>query len=279
MSQTVLITGASSGIGRAAANLFSKKGWNVIAAMRDPQAGKDLTDSPQIFVTDLDVQKPESIARTVEAGLQRFGKIDALVNNAGFGLCGVFESISPEKIREQFDVNLFGVMETTRALLPHFRQNQAGMILNIGSRGGVIGLPLMSLYCASKFALEGFSESLAYELASQKIIVKIIAPAGGVPSRFGIRLQVEMKNNRFLADYEKFTADIARARDQFSKEREGMAASADEIAELIYLAATDGTDRLRYEGGHDIPPFLRAKREMADQDYINFMKSSHGIGF
>ena len=95
---------------------------------------------------------------SIDTGIARFGKIDALVNNAGFGLFGVFETLPIEKVKEQFDVNVFGVMDVTRAILPHFRRNKAGLILNISSGAGVFTLPALSLYCASKFALEGFSE-------------------------------------------------------------------------------------------------------------------------
>ena len=101
--------------------------------------------------------------------IARFGRIDALINNAGFGRYGLFEAIPREKIQEQFDVNVFGVMDVTRAILPHFRKNKGGMIVNVSSGAGIFTLPMISLYCATKYALEGFSESLAYELASQNI--------------------------------------------------------------------------------------------------------------
>src|ERR1700680_1808212 len=116
----------------------------------------------------------------VAAGVARFGRIDALVNNAGYGQYGIFEAIPREKILQQFDVNVFGVMDVIRAILPHFRANQAGSIVNVSSGAGLFTLPMISLYSASKFALEGFSEALAYELASQHIAVKIVEPHGGV---------------------------------------------------------------------------------------------------
>jgi NAD(P)-dependent dehydrogenase (short-subunit alcohol dehydrogenase family) len=167
MKKTVLITGASSGIGLAAAKVFAGNGWNVVATMRQPAADLELSTLPGVLVTRLDVQDRASIASAVAGGVERFGRIDALINNAGFSLFGVVEAISREKIQEQFDVNVFGVMEVTRALLPHFRRNKSGLIINISSRAGLVGLPMISLYCAAKFALEGFFEALAYELASQ----------------------------------------------------------------------------------------------------------------
>jgi NAD(P)-dependent dehydrogenase (short-subunit alcohol dehydrogenase family) len=277
MKKTVLITGASTGIGQAAAGVFAEKGWNVIATMRNPPTGKPGAAPENILTLRLDVQDPAGIGQAIQAGIAHFGKIDALINNAGFGLSGLFESIPPEKAREQFDVNVFGVMEVTRAILPHFRGNGGGLILNISSRGGVVGLPLMSLYCASKFALEGFSEALAYELASQKITVKIVAPGGGAGTQFGQRLAREQAHNQPLPDYNGFTDAIAQANARFAGLRQGFSTSSQDVAQVIYEAATDGTDRLRYTVGHDIPPFLKAKKEMADQDYVESMKKAYGL--
>lgn len=153
MKKTVLITGASSGIGKAAAKCFAENGWNVIATMRAPETETELSALQSVLVTRLDVQDQPSIEQAIRAGIARFGKIDALINNAGFSVFGLFEAISREKVREQFDVNVFGVMGVTRAILPHFRENGGGLILNISSRGGIVGLPMNSMYCASKFAL------------------------------------------------------------------------------------------------------------------------------
>jgi NAD(P)-dependent dehydrogenase (short-subunit alcohol dehydrogenase family) len=158
MQKTALITGTSSGFGKTTAKHFAANGWNVVATMRTPSAEAELVNLDGVLVTRLDVQDPESIDRAIEAGIRRFGRIDALINNAGFGL---FEVTPREKIWEQFDVNIFGVMDVTRAILPHFRSNKGGTIINISSGAGVFTLPLISLYCASKFALEGFSESLS----------------------------------------------------------------------------------------------------------------------
>src|SRR3712207_6417101 len=125
MKKTVLITGSSSGFGKASARYFADRGWNVVATMRNPDAGEGLSGLDGALVTRLDVQDLTSIDQAIQAGIDRFGRIDALVNNAGFGLFGVFEGTPREKIREQFDVNVFGVMDVTRAILPHFRQNRS----------------------------------------------------------------------------------------------------------------------------------------------------------
>src|SRR5208282_2893759 len=129
--KTVFITGCSSGIGKATAKSFATKGWNVVATMRQPEKEAELTNSPSVLLARLDVQDRESIASAVESGIARFGTINTLINNAGFSLGGVFESIPRERIQEEFAVNIFGVMDVTRTLLPHFRKNKEGLIINI----------------------------------------------------------------------------------------------------------------------------------------------------
>jgi NAD(P)-dependent dehydrogenase (short-subunit alcohol dehydrogenase family) len=282
--KSVLITGCSSGIGRATAASFARNGWNVIATLRDVDgtAAKDLAAIDGVMVTRLDVQDPQSITDAINAGIHRFGKIDALINNAGFGLFGLFEATSPEKIQQQFDVNVFGVMAVTRAVLPHFRKNKRGVIVNVSSGAGLFTLPMISLYCASKFALEGFSEALAYELASQNIGIKIVEPHGGVSStRFSERSASEYMptddsskdsslRDGLVKDYGAF---VARTNEIFSGLRQARMMSADDIAQVIYTATTDGTAQLRYAVGDDSRGIMKALRELPDQEYVEFMRS------
>ena len=271
MTKMILITGASSGIGEAAANLFASKGWNVVATMRDPARGAELATLRSVLVTRLDVQDRDSIAPAIEAGIARYGRIDALVNNAGYGRFGLFEAISREQVQEQFDVNVFGVMDVTRAILPHFRKNEGGRIINVSSGAGMFTLPMISLYCASKFALEGFSEALSYELASQNIAVKLVIPHGGVTSTsFSERTMQDRADDPSLSSYDGF---IARTDEAFRNMVAARSISADEVAAVIYAAATDGTDRLRYLVGDDARGFVRARRELSEEDYIAFMRT------
>jgi NAD(P)-dependent dehydrogenase (short-subunit alcohol dehydrogenase family) len=271
MPRTVLITGASSGFGRAATLRFAEEGWNVIATMRQPEAGADLARLDRVLVTRLDVQDRASIGQAIASGLERFGGIDVLINNAGFGLFGIFESTPREKIQEQFDVNVFGVMDVTRAILPHFRQRQAGVIINVSSGAGVFGLPMISLYNASKFALEGFSESLSYELLPQGIVVKIVEPGGVISTRFSERSAQEATQQAPTpADYEAFTAAMMKVFDGLRSER---LASAEDVAAVLFEAASDGTDRLRYLATADIEPLVKARRETSEAAYISMMRS------
>jgi NAD(P)-dependent dehydrogenase (short-subunit alcohol dehydrogenase family) len=270
MTQTVLITGASSGIGHATAQLFAQQGWNVVATMRDPAHGAPLTKLDRVFVTRLDVQHRETILAAVEAGIQRFGKIDALVNNAGYGQYGLFESVSREKVQEQFDVNVFGVMDVTRAILPQFRRHKRGVVINVSSGAGLFTLPMISLYCASKFALEGFSEALSYELASQNINVKLVVPHGGVNStQFNERSAQSRDSVASIADYDEFVKSTNEA---FAGMSAARTISSEDVAKVIFDAATDGTDRLRYLVGNDTRGFIKARRELDDQEYVNFMR-------
>lgn len=271
MSQTVFITGTSSGIGEASARRFAQAGWNVVATMRHPEEAGNITRPAQMLVTRLDVEDRDSIGQAVSVARERFGRIDVLVNNAGYGQYGLFEAVSPEKIQQQFEVNVFGMMDVTRAVLPQMRLQGSGVLVNVSSGAGVFTLPMMSLYSASKFALEGFSEALSYELASQNIAVKIVEPHGGVTStRFSERAAEGAAADPALADYEAF---VERTNAAFARMTAARRMDADEVAEVIFQAATDGTDRLRYPVGDDSRGFLRARREMTDDDYIAFMRA------
>ena len=269
MKRTVLITGASSGIGSASARFFANHGWNVVATARNVSAVTNLSALTDVLVARLDVQEPQSIQTAIAAGIERFGIIGALVNNAGFGLYGLFESTPREKVREQFDVNVFGVMEVTRAILPHFRKNKHGLIINVSSAGGIVPLPLMSLYISTKFAIEGFSESLSYELSSQNIVVKLVEP-GGVSTPFHNRSAEEYAQGVAVAGYEGFLAHMNKLFDQM---RAAPLSTPEEIAEVIFEAATDGTSRLRYQAVKDIKPLVDARREMSERHFEEFMRA------
>jgi NAD(P)-dependent dehydrogenase (short-subunit alcohol dehydrogenase family) len=268
MTKTVLITGCSSGFGAAVACLFADNGWNVIATMRNPTDACD--EYPNVFVTKLDVQNRDTIRSAVAEGIARFGKIDVVINNAGYGLFGVFEGTPREKVLDQFEVNVFGVMDVVRETLPHFRENRSGLYVNVSSGAGVFGLPMISLYNASKFALEGFSESLSYELADLGIGVKIVEPGGVLETKFGQRSGQEFSSITTPSDYDPFITGAAAIFDQLRQNR-GLATS-EVVAEVIYNAATDGTDQLRYVATDDIKPFVEKRRGSSEAEYMAFMR-------
>lgn len=273
MSKTILITGSSTGIGRACAKFFQEKGWNVIATMRTPAKETELNTLDNVLVTRLDVQDLASIDAALQAGVDRFGKIDVLLNNAGYGLMGTFESIDRAAIQRQYDVNVFGLFDCTRAVLPHFRANSSGLILNVSSVGGRITFPLISPYHSTKWAVEGFSESLHYELAPLGIGVKIIEP-GGVATDFGSR-SLDFQHDESLTEYNEY---VAKVMGNFQKMMDPSAMStAEYIAEIIYGAATDGSNQLRYQAGPDAVQFLAARDSMSDAEFFGMMNAQLNV--
>lgn len=274
-TQTILITGASSGIGKATAEVFAAKGWNVCATMPEIAADESLTQVPNVLVARLDVRDEASINDTVAECKERFGSIDALHSNAGYGQYGVFEGISKTQIQAEFDVNVFGAMNVLRAVLPEFRAQGGGQVLVTSSSGGIYGLPTMTLYITTKFALEGFFESVSYELAAQNISVKLIEP-GGVDTDFhptAARLSTGDGGIAVYTDfYERVAAKVNKIIDSHSL------LSAEEVANAVYQAATDSTDRLRYVVGKGAESIINARREKPEREFRDLIKSEFGLG-
>lgn len=241
MNKVVLITGASSGIGRETAKLFQTKNWNVAATMRDPEkSAGDLKNIVDIQCIRLDVTDINSIKSAISQTLDTFGRVDAIVNNAGYAAVGPFEAATPEQIERQFQTNVFGVMNVCREILPYFREQKRGYIANVASVGGRTAFPLYSLYNSTKWAVEGFSESLQYELEQFNIRVKIIEP-GPIKTDFYGRSEEVMKKEGLTA-YDYFTALVVPKMQRYGEE----APDASLVAQTIYDAVTDGSKQLRY---------------------------------
>ncbi|POF31782.1 SDR family oxidoreductase [Roseibium marinum] len=272
--KTVLITGCSSGFGEAMVHRFADGGWNVVATMRNPARKPEFPGG--VHVVKLDVQDRKSIGAAVAEGIERFDAIDAVVNNAGFGLHGPFEATPREKVLEQFEVNVFGLMDVVRALLPHFRARRSGVILNVTSGAGVFGLPFISLYAASKFAVEGFSESLHHEVAPFGIAVKLIEPGGVTSTGFMRRGAEEATAFSGIEDYQPVIASAQKVFGKIASGRSG--GTSEEVADVTFNAATDGTDRLRYIATDGIRPWVEARRETSEEDYMALMRSQVGLG-
>ena len=271
MSKTILITGASSGIGKTTARHFQAKGWNVIATMRSPNKETELTKLDNVLVTRIDVEDTDSIQSAVEEGIGRFGGIDVLLNNAGYGSYGLLEATPMEKIRRQFDVNVIGVLAMTKAVLPHFREKKAGVVINVASMGGKVSFPLGTLYHGSKFAVEGMSEALGFELSAIGVKMKIIEP-GSIKTDFGGR-SFDFNNDESLSEYQGVIGAVTQAFEGI-----GDAGSEPElVAEVIFQAATDGSEKLRYVAGADAEQIIALRKTSDDATYLAAIRSQFGM--
>ncbi len=266
MNKVILITGASSGIGRETAKLFQTKNWRVAATMRAPEKAEDLQRIADVECFRLDVTDTDSIKKAIEGALEKFGRIDAVVNNAGYAVVGSFESAAPEQIERQFQTNVFGLMNVTREILPYFRQEKRGFIVNVASVGGRMTFPLYSLYNSTKWAVEGFSESLQYELEQFNIRVKIIEP-GPIKTDFYDR-SAELTRREGLTAYDWF---IDKALPNMKKAGE-TAPDGRVVAETIFEAITDGSKKLRY--GVNTKGILTARKLLPDWAFFKVIKSA-----
>lgn len=268
---TVLITGCSSGFGKASASLFLTRGWNVIATMRTPKA--DLfKDHERLLVCALDVTRPESISEAIAAGIERFGKIDALVNNAGIGLFSALEATPQEVIRQVFETNTFGVIAANQAIIPHMRERGAGTIINVTSSVGIAPMPLVAAYTASKHAIEGFSESLAYELAQFGIRVKIVQPGFAPSTSFGANAGGR-REDLIPSAY----ADYAGRYLQSMHDYPTAYTAEEDVADAIHAAAT-GTEgsQLRYPAGADSVMLAELRHSIPETAFIDRIRSMTG---
>ncbi|MBN1319558.1 MAG: SDR family oxidoreductase [Thermoleophilia bacterium] len=246
--RTAFVTGASSGIGLETAAYFFERGWNVVATMRDPGKRRTpLHDKGLPDLVHLDVTDGASVRAAVRYAVEKYGSIDVLVNNAGYALYGPFEATTREQIARQFDTNLFGLMEVTREVLPVFRGQGGGVVVNIASMGGRTGFPLYSVYNSSKWAVEGWTEALQYELDPLNIKVKLIEP-GVIKTDFYGRSMEPVDCTAFDKEYGDILKRGRKSRDG-GDDRPGTDAQA--VAKVVYRAATDGGSRLRYTVGND----------------------------
>lgn len=244
--KTVLITGCSSGYGLETARHFHAQGCNVIATMRTPREDV-LPRSERLRVVALDVTKPESIA----AALAASGPIDVLVNNAGIGLLSAFEVTPMTTVREVFETNTFGVMAMTQAVLPQLRARKSGVIVNVTSSVTLAPKPLVAVYTASKMAIEGFTASLALELAEFNVQVKLVEPGYGPTTRFTSSGSPRMAG-LIPEAYAPFAARIFAAYAQ-----PAAVTTESDAAEGVWRAANDATGALRFPAGADAVALAR----------------------
>ncbi|HCX82939.1 MAG: short-chain dehydrogenase/reductase [Curvibacter sp. RIFCSPHIGHO2_12_FULL_63_18] len=245
---TVLITGCSSGFGLETARFFLDKGWRVVATMRTPREGL-LPPSDRLRLLALDVTDADSIRRCVEAA----GPIDALVNNAGVGLLAPLEGMALPSVREVFETNTFGTMAMTQAVLPQFRQRRAGVVVNVTSSVTLKPLPLLSVYTASKAAVNAFTESLALELEPFHVRARLVLPGRAPSTRFGDNARPRMAGSTHEA-YADFTQRVfAAVRDTATP-----VTYAQDVVEAVWRAVTDPAAPMRIPAGADAVALAQA---------------------
>lgn len=277
MRKTVLITGCSTGLGNTAAKKFAKEGWNVIATMRRPDDSLEKEFPKQVKVVRLDVTEPQTIRSAIDEGIKQFGKIDVVVNNAGYGFGAVFEATPMEDIRAIFETNVFGVINVLQAIIPYFREQGGGTIVNVSSSIGIVAAPLRAAYASTKFAVEGLSESLFYELESQNILIRLVEPGFMTTTNFmtSPAAQHADKDIPVPDSYKPYHASFMNVQDA----PPSGVADVNKVAEQVYFAACDESDKLRYPAGSDAELLIGIRWSKPDTEYMaemcNFMGQSN----
>lgn len=270
MTRTVLITGTSSGYGKATAALFLDRGWNVIATMRRPDPAV-FAPSGRLKLLPLDVTDAASIDAAIAAGAATFGAIDVLVNNAGIGLASAVEATPDATVRELFETNTFGVFASCRAIIPQMRRQGHGTIVNVTSSVTLGVMPLVAFYAASKCAVEGFTESLAYELEGFGIRTRLVEPGYAPTTSFTANGGPRMAG-LIPADYGAFAqscfANMANYPTAYCTEVE--------VAESVFSAATDEGRKLRYPAGADTKMLAALRWTTSEDHYLQRMRDMFG---
>jgi NAD(P)-dependent dehydrogenase (short-subunit alcohol dehydrogenase family) len=273
MTKTILITGTSSGYGKAIAELFLDRGWNVIATMRRPDPSIFGRPHDRLKVLPLDVTDPDSIGQAIADGAAAFGAIDALVNNAGIGMASIVEATPDSTVREIFETNTFGVFAACRAVIPHMRQQRHGIIINVTSSAAIAPMPLVAIYAASKYAVEGFTESLSYELDPFGIKARLVEPGYAPTTKFTANGASRM-DGLIPAEY----GAVAQA--CFAKMMSYPTAYCTEadVAEATFAAATETSGTIRYPAGPDTKLLAELRWTTSEAHYLKTMREMFGPG-
>ncbi|MEO3405042.1 SDR family oxidoreductase [Mucilaginibacter sp. CAU 1740] len=260
--KTIFITGASSGLGKATAMLFLTQGWRVIATMRDPGAAKEFQRSERLIILPLDVTDAEQIKLTVEQLTAEFD-VDVVFNNAGYGISGPLEAVTEFQLQRQIETNLLGPIRVTQAFIPYFRKKGSGLFITTTSVGGLVGFPFSSLYHATKWGLEGWSESMSFELRKLGISIKTVAP-GAIQTDFINRSYDWALHPAYQHWMDRFTANVSGT----------VFAPPEKIAQVVFEAATDGKNQLRYLAGDDTKMLYNKRLELGNDGFNKFMEAA-----
>ena len=271
MHQVALITGCSSGIGYETALMLARNGYHTFATMRNTKKSDSLEEIIRkerldLNIRELDINDNKAIENTINCIKKEANRIDVLINNAGYGLVGFFEDLTLDEIRNQFETNFFGVLNITKKIIPIMRLQKSGTIINVSSGAGQVGFPGISAYVSTKFAIEGFSESLMYELLPYGIKVVIIEP--GV-------IKTNFFRNCIVSEHSmKKSSPYSRSLDKFQRNVELMqehATSPIDVAKVIIQVLGNNEPKQRYIVGNDVAMILEAKKNLSDIEFKKMM--------
>jgi NAD(P)-dependent dehydrogenase (short-subunit alcohol dehydrogenase family) len=273
-NKVAVITGSSTGIGYEASLILARNGFLTYATMRNLNKSENIKsvatkENLPIRIKQLDVTDDVSVTNAIQTISSEAGQIDVLVNNAGYGLNGAFEDLAMDEIKAQYETNVFGLIRTTQAVLPIMRRQKSGTIVNISSGAGRFGFPTGSAYVSTKFAVEGLSESMSYELEPFGIKVAIVEP-GVIRTNFGDGLIVAKKSQDPNSPYSQMMQRSAAGFEKMMKN----ASSPDVVAKVVLNAIRDENPSLRYLAGSDVETWLGGKRKVADEEFYKMMKQN-----
>jgi NAD(P)-dependent dehydrogenase (short-subunit alcohol dehydrogenase family) len=275
-TRIAVVTGSSSGIGFETSLMLARNGFQTYATMRDPNKGENIKsiatkENLPIHIEQLDVTDNKSVTNAIQAIVSKAGRLDVLVNNAGYALTGAFEDLAIEEIKAQYETNLLGLIRTSQAVLPIMREQKSGTIVNISSGAGRVGLPGFSAYVSTKFAVEGLSESMAYELEPFGIKVILIEP-GVIRTNVFKNVVIAKKSQNPNSPYSQIMQKMSAS---FEHMLENASSSPDLVAKVILQAVTSENPSLsRYLAGKDIESWIEARRNMSDDEFYKMIKQS-----
>jgi NAD(P)-dependent dehydrogenase (short-subunit alcohol dehydrogenase family) len=270
--KVALVTGSSRGIGFVTSTILARNGFLTYASMRNLDKEKEIrlvVDKEKIPLKtiQLDVTDSNSVDNAIKSIMEQSGRIDVLVNNAGYGLVGAFEELGMEEIKQQYETNLFGVMRVTQAVLPIMRKQKSGIIVNMSSGAGRFGYPNGSAYVSTKFALEGLTESVAYEVEPFGIKIVLVEP-GFVRTNFSN--VVAKKSQSTNSQYSKMTEKMAASIEQMKLK----SSPPELVANVVLEAVTNKNPNLRYLAGKDVEQWIEQKKNMSDEEFFSMIKQS-----
>jgi len=270
--KVAIVTGCSSGIGHEISLILARNGFTTYATMRNLQKGSDLKSIAEdeklpLHFAQLDVTDENSVKKAIQTVYDEAGRIDILVNNAGYGLTGAFEDLSLDEIKAQYETNVFGLIRTTQSVLPIMRKQRSGLIVNISSGAGRFGFPTGSAYVSTKFAVEGLTESMSYELEPFGIKVILIEP-GVIKTNFFNSSVLAKKSQDPNSPYATLMKGMEDSVDKMMEN----ASTPQYVAEVVLHAVTNENPKLRYLAGKDVEQLVDAKRKMSDEEFVNMMK-------